>query len=227
MNSFTRSGECVVFVVDDDHASRLSVAAYVGAHGYRVQTFDSGEAFLDAYDGNTCGIVISDYRMPGMDGLELQQRLAEQDLPLPIIIVSGYADVPTAVRALRGGALTLLEKPYDQATLLSAVNEASRVAEEWFRVRRRNQEAHERLATLRDGEREVMQMILDGYANKTIASRLDISLRTVERRRHDILDKLGATSLVDLSDLVKDAGSYPWRVSLRGLALSSAAEGTT
>ena len=167
------------------------------------------------YDAATCGLVITDYRMPGMDGLQLQQKMIDADAPLPVIMVSGYADVPTAVLALRRGALTLLEKPYEQDKLMDAVHEAACVAAEWHRAHKRNEKAQSKLTSLKESERAVMKMILEGYPNKTIASRLDISLRTVERRRHDILDKLGVESLVDLADLVSDAGSFPWRLRNR------------
>lgn len=211
VDALGRNSDLVVFVVDDDQPSRSSAATLIGSSGYRVQTFDSAEAFLTNYDGVTCGVIVADYLMPEMDGLELQRQLLDRKIALPMILVSGFADVPTAVRAMRAGAITMLQKPYERSLLLDAVEEAANVAQRWFALRRRNFQAKERLSSLKDGERKVMEMMLAGQANKTIASRLDISLRTVERRRHDILDKLAVQSIFDLADLVKDAQSDSWQ----------------
>ena len=199
------AGACIVYVVDDDGPSRQSVAALVGANAYPTETFASGDEFLQRYDGTSCAIVISDYRMPGMDGLELQKRLVDVDAPVPVIVVSGYADVPTAVRALRNGAVTLLEKPYEPSQLIRAVDEAIQVANVWFDKKKRLDDARAKLGALKEAERQVMEMVLGGVPNKTIAARLDLSLRTVERRRHDILKKLGAETLVELAEVVNQA----------------------
>jgi len=197
----------------------MSAESLLAANGYRVRSFDSAISFLKACDGSECGVVISDLCMPMMDGLELQRELADRSLPLPVILVSGCADVPTAVRALQTGAIMLLEKPYDKTALFSAISEASQLAQRWFELKRQSRDAHQRLARLKAGERGVMDMILAGHANKTIAARLDISLRTVERCRHEILDKLGTESVVELAGLVKAAQRDKWR--FHGLAVFS------
>ncbi|MDA0661114.1 MAG: response regulator [Planctomycetota bacterium] len=225
VDTLGRNSEVVVFVVDDDPPSRSSAATLIGARGYRVQTFESAESFLANYDGVTCGVLVTDYLMPGMDGLEFQRQLAERKADLPIILVSGFANIATAVRAMRAGAIAMLEKPYEPSQLLDAIEEATSLARRWFELRRRNAEAKGRLSSLKECERQVMEMILAGHANKTIASRLDISLRTVERRRHDILNKLGVQTIFDLADLVKDSQWSVWQIPGRGALAAADSDG--
>ena len=141
VDTLGRNSEVVVFVVDDDPPSRSSAATLIGARGYRVQTFESAESFLANYDGVTCGVLVTDYLMPGMDGLEFQRQLAERKADLPIILVSGFANIATAVRAMRAGAIAMLEKPYEPSQLLDAIEEATSLARRWFELRRRNAEA--------------------------------------------------------------------------------------
>ena len=188
--------EPVVFVVDDDPALRDSIALLVRAEGLAARTFDSARSFLDTWDRSESGCLIVDLRMPGLSGLDLQERLAgDTDAP-PIIFLTGYGTVPAAVRALKAGAMDFLEKPFDPATLLARVREAL------ARDRRRHSDAR-RLAALTRREREVLEHVASGKANKAIAADLGISERTVEQHRAHGLRKIGARSVAALVRLMR------------------------
>lgn len=191
------SSDITVFVVDDDAAARSSVMALVEAHGWRAEAFESAEALLQTYDGRP-GCVISDLRMPGMGGLELQQQLVERRSPLPVIIISAFADVPLAVQAMQSGVLTLLEKPYDEQELLEAIPKALQLSQAQCKQQRRAAELQQSMSQLTSGEREVLALLIEGNTNKAIASRLDLGLRTVEKYRHNLLKKLRVNSLPEL-----------------------------
>jgi two-component system, LuxR family, response regulator FixJ len=191
-------GEPIIFVVDDDPAARESVAAMVAARGMAAETYASAEEFLARFDRGRPGCLIVDLRMGGISGLELQRKLREEGILLPFIVITAYGDVPTAVAAMRTGALTFLEKPCSHEDLWESI---CRGLEE----HRRQREAESRrlaLAARRDAltpqEAQVMRMMLDGVPNKMIASQLGIGLRTVELRRARILKKMDVASLVDL-----------------------------
>ncbi len=196
-----------VFVIDDDPDGRRSIVALVESFGFRAEAFDSAERFLEAQRTGEPGCVVTDLLMPGMSGLELQERLAAMGSSLPVIIISAYADVPTAVRAVRGGAVTLLQKPYAPAELRESLLEAfernaqARQEAAWLAEIRR------RLESLTAAEREVLEMVAAGIPNKTIAQRLNLGLRTVEARRHAIMHKMQAGSLAELLRMVFAAKS--------------------
>ena len=190
------SEEPVVFVVDDDPALRDSIALLARAEGLAVRTFDSARSFLDAWDRAEPGCLIVDLRMPGLSGLDLQERLAgDPDAP-PIIFLTGYGTVPAAVRALKAGAMDFLEKPFDPATLLARVRDALACD------RRRRSDAR-RLAALTRREREVLEQVASGKPNKVIAAGLGISERTVEQHRAHGLRKIGLRSVAELVRLMR------------------------
>lgn len=206
-----------VFVIDDDAEDRRSVVALVESFGFRAEGFDSAERFLESQRTGEPGCVVADLRMPGMGGLELQQQLAAMGSLLPVIIISAFADVPTAVRAMRGGAITLLQKPYVPTELRESIREAfelnaeARKQAEWLAEIRR------RLESLTAVERDVLEMVAAGIPNKTIAQRLNLGLRTVEARRHAIMQKMQAGSLADLLRMVFAVQSQPRDESFRTL----------
>jgi FixJ family two-component response regulator len=200
--SSVESSRLIVFVVDDDPAGREALCELLRSQGRTCETFASAHEFLSRYDRARCGCVITDYKMPGMNGIELQADLAQRGSNLPVIVVSGFADVPVAVRAMQRGAVTLLQKPYDRDELLAAVDTALGLAvQRWQKIARDSQVAT-RLAALSPDEHRVMQMLVDGRPNKAIARELDIGLRTVERRRQQILEKVGVGSLPELAALI-------------------------
>lgn len=190
-----------VFIVDDDLAARDSVAAMVTAKGLPTRCYPSAQAFLDDFDPSRWGCLVSDVRMDGMSGVQLQQKLCRDGVTLPIILISGYADIPTAVHTMRTGAVTFLEKPCREEDLWSNICRAI----EWHRKRRESQQLgrrlQERFARLTHDECEVMRAMVAGKPNKVIASELQIGLRTVELRRANVLKKTEADSLAELVKL--------------------------
>lgn len=196
------SQEATVYVVDDDPAARDSVSALVIAAGLRVQTFPSAETFLQNYHPEKPGCLVTDLRMLGMSGLELLETLQRDKSRLPVILISAYADVPVAVRAMQAGAVTLLEKPCRNDQLIMAIHQALARDAEQRQSQARQQEIKRRLAGLTQEEYEVMQRMVAGKLNKVIANELLISLRTVETRRHKVLEKMQADSLAELVRMV-------------------------
>jgi two-component system response regulator DctR len=194
-----------IYVVDDDRAGRESLCDLLESQGFVCAPFASAEEFLAGYDEAEEGCVITDYKMPGMSGVELQAELAERKSLLPVIVVSGFADVPVAVRAMQLGAVTLLQKPLDCGELLAAIDAALALAAERRRSHAQAADLTRRLSQLSSDERSVMDLLLEGRANKAIAKQLDIGLRTVERRRQLILEKMNVNSLPELAALL--AGS--------------------
>ncbi len=204
------ASERTVFVVDDDDAVRRGLAALLGAKGYAARTFDSAQAFLDALPAQPAGCVVVDIRMPRMSGLELQRELGRRGIALPVIVITGHGDVPVAVAALKAGAVDFLEKPFDSAALLAAVDEALKRAwspEAGLGFDRDTLAA--RMAQLTAREREVMELVVAGQTNKAIAHRLQIALRTVEIHRAHVMEKTGARNLSELVRMV---------IRLQGLA---------
>lgn len=196
------SQEAIVYVVDDDPAVRDSVSALVNSAGLRVQTFPSAEAFLQEYKPDKPGCLVTDLRMLGMSGLDLLETLQKSESPLPAILISAYADVPAAVRAMEAGAVTLLEKPCRNDQLVQAIHKALERDAAQRGTRTLQQDIKRRLATLTPEEYEVMQRMVAGKLNKVIANELLISLRTVETRRHKVLEKMKADSLAELVRMV-------------------------
>jgi two-component system, LuxR family, response regulator FixJ len=193
----------IVFVVDDDAAVRGGLSTLLTAAGLDVRTYASAQEFLEQYDPGQPGCLILDIRMPGMDGLDLQEQLTGLGSLLPVIILSGHADVPAAVRALKGGALDLMEKPFEPQLLLTRVREAIERDTALRRKLSQQSGVAERLAGLTHREREIMELILAGRANKVIAIDLGISERTVEFHRANVMKKMRARSLTELINLVR------------------------
>jgi two-component system, LuxR family, response regulator FixJ len=198
-----------IYVVDDDEAGRESLAILLEARGYTVRGFASAQQFLDAAPSLRPGVLITDIRMPEMDGLELQQRLIERALPFPLIVITGHGDVALAVRAMKAGALDFIEKPFAAEAILSS---AAAALERLAAPRDPDPlaaTASARLALLTPREREVLQGLLAGMPNKSIGYDLTISPRTVEIHRARVMDKMGARSLSELVRLSLAAGLQP------------------
>ncbi len=190
--------ESFVYVVDDDEAVRDSLAALLDANSYTSRTFPSAVDFLALAPMLRPGCLITDIRMPGMDGIELQRRLAERALPFPLIVITGHAEVPLAVRAMKAGAIDFIEKPFAADAILDSVKKAIERLSEPDGLDSLNAAAAERAATLSHREREVLQGLLAGLPNKSIAHDLGISPRTVEIHRARVMGKMGARSLSEL-----------------------------
>ena len=196
------AAEPLVTIVDDDPAARDSVAALVKSKGLGARMFASAEEFLAALDPAESGCLVVDVRMTGMSGVELQEALRARGVGWPVIVITGYGDVPTAVRAMKAGALTFLEKPCRTAELWSAIQDALANSAEQSSQRERLSEIQARFDQLSADERQVLRLMLSGATNKTIATQLDLGLRTVELRRANLMKKMQARSLADLIRLV-------------------------
>jgi FixJ family two-component response regulator len=202
--------EPTVFVVDDDPAARGSVAALVASHGLKVESFGSAEEFLAARDPAQRGCLIADVRMAGMSGLELQERLAGRGDPLPVIIITGFADIPMAVRAMQAGAVTFLEKPCADQELWQSILAALDSEEQAELSRQQRANVIARHESLTPAEVDVLERILAGKPNKQMAAELGVGLRTVELRRATLMKKMRAESLPELVRLVLIAkGEWP------------------
>jgi two-component system, LuxR family, response regulator FixJ len=190
--------EPVVFVVDDDERARKSVCALVSSLGLQTEAFSSAEEFL-AREIPTChGCVVTDIRMIGMSGLELQDRLKERGVRLPVIVLTAYPKTSSTVRAMKAGAVTLLEKPYDEEELWDAIRNALAQEAAGRAEAERHGDILHRAATLTPAERDVMKLIVQGQPNKVIAKQLNMSIRTIEGRRHEVFAKMGVESVAEL-----------------------------
>jgi two-component system response regulator FixJ len=198
-----------VYIVDDDDAVRDSLSVLLEAVGHRVRTFGLARDFLDAAPTLPVGCMIVDIRMPEMDGLELQRALNDQALHFPMIVITGHGDVPLAVRAMKAGALDFIEKPFATPTILASVAAALSRVESAGQLDPITQAALAKLVLLSPREREVLEGLLAGLPNKTIAYDLAISPRTVEIHRARVMDKMGARSLSELIRLALAAGLRP------------------
>jgi two-component system, LuxR family, response regulator FixJ len=194
--------DAVVHLIDDDEGVRQAVAFFLATSGFAVRVYESGVAFLDALPSVQPGCVVTDVRMPGIDGLALQRELKTRGVALPVIVITGHGDVPLAVEAMKAGAVDFIEKPFNDESLLSAI----RVA-----IDRHTQDARrgdeiiaikEKLASLSPREREVLDGLIAGLPNKTIAYDLKISARTVEVHRANLMTRMGAHSVADLVRMV-------------------------
>jgi len=192
------SNEPTVFVVDDDSAVRGAIARLLKSVGLKAKTFGSAREFLDNYDGEAAGCLVLDVRMPGMSGLDLQEALAEQKVTLPIIISTGHADVPMAVRALKLGAVNFIEKPFSDQLLLDSIRQAIQRDTDTRANRARLGEVSERIALLTPRERQVLEMVVAGKTNKSIAHELDLSKKTVEFHRSNVMKKMEVNTVAEL-----------------------------
>jgi FixJ family two-component response regulator len=188
----------LVYVVDDDDAVRDSVQWLLEGQGFRVQSFDSAEAFLTRYDPHKIACLLADIRMDGMNGLELQKRLTERESPLPIAFITGHGDVPMAVDAMKKGALDFIQKPFDEIALIQTVERLLAAANASFARQRQSADREALLATLTHRETQVLERIIAGRLNKQIADDLSISVKTVEAHRANIMKKLKADNAADL-----------------------------
>jgi FixJ family two-component response regulator len=187
-----------IHIVDDDDAFRDSLMVLCDSVGLFAQGYLSATQFLEAHPNQPGGCLLLDVRMPGMSGLELQERLSHLGWSLPIVFVTGHGDIPMAVRALKLGAADFLTKPFSQQDLLDRLQAVLRREDENQRQQIARDELLRRAETLTPREVEVMGLVVDGQANKVIANRLGISQRTVEIHRSRVMDKMGASSLAEL-----------------------------
>jgi RNA polymerase sigma factor (sigma-70 family) len=198
--------QAVVYVIDDDHSVREGLADLLRSVGHTVQLFESAQEFLDNPRPDAPGCIVLDVRLPGQSGLEFQRTLSKSNIPLPIIFISGHADVPMSVRAIKSGAIEFLTKPVHEQQLLDAVQAGI----DYDRARRDDTkiivELQQRLDSLTPREREILMLVVTGRPNKQIAAQLRLSEMTVKVHRSQIMRKMRASSLIDLVRMTDKLG---------------------
>jgi two-component system, LuxR family, response regulator FixJ len=199
--------EAIVFVVDDDRAMRDSLRWLLESIGLTVRTYATAAEFLREHQPSQPGCLVLDVRMPGMSGLDLQAELVQRGAELPTIVVTGHAEVAMAVRAVKAGAIDFIEKPFSDQLLLDRVRQALEIDRQSREVRARREEARRRLASLSAREREVLELVAAGKANKEVAAALGLSPKTVEVHRAHVMSKMAVDSLAELIRVAILAGA--------------------
>jgi two-component system response regulator FixJ len=202
----TMQTEPVIYVVDDDEAVRQSLEFLLKAAGVAVRSFDSAKAFLDTLPEVGFGCVVTDVRMPEITGIDLLKRVKDAKPELPVIVITGHGDIALAVEAMKIGATDFLEKPFDDDHLLAAVRSALDKEADALKRNAAVAEINDKLTALSNRERQVLEGLVAGHANKNIAFDLGISPRTVEIYRANLMTKMGASSLSDLVRMAMTAG---------------------
>lgn len=206
MRGNSNNARPTIFIVDDDSAVRDALKLLLRSVGQAVETFGSGQEFLDAYGEDRAGCLVLDIRMPGMSGLELQQKLNERHSILPIIFITGHGDVPMAVEAMQAGAVDFIQKPFRDQDLIDRINQALEKDSNNRAALGERNDIRRRLETLTPREREVLDLVVHGKANKVIAGDLKLSQRTVEIHRARVMEKMQASSLAHLVRMVLEVG---------------------
>jgi FixJ family two-component response regulator len=190
-----------IYIVDDDEAVRESLQWLLEADGHKVETFASAESFLEQFYPDQICVLLLDVRMPGMTGLELQEKLLERCATLPVIFITGHGDVAMAVNTMKKGAADFLEKPFNDTVVRELVSKHLVLSTEQHAVRKKNAAVRERFSRLTGRELQVLDRIVAGRLNKQIADDLNISIKTVEAHRANIMDKLNVSTVADLLKL--------------------------
>lgn len=188
----------VVFIIDDQESIRHALGEMLDVFGYQVETYETADSFLSRCDSSRAGCVVADVRMPGMNGIELVEELTRRRSALPVVLISGHADVPMAVAAIKAGAEDFIEKPVDDVQLVAAINRGLARAFERQVQQQSLQELNARFGRLTPREREVFDLVIQGFTSHAIASRLELSTRTVESYRVQVMEKMRAESVAAL-----------------------------
>ncbi len=197
-----------IYLVDDDPDVRLAVTLLLKTEDLRVSAFADAQGLLDTLDDKTPGCAVLDVRLPDMDGISLQRELRQRGIRMPVIFITGHGDIPMAVRAVNEGALDFLEKPFRDDSLIESVRHALSTDEDQRAGAAEMAQVEERLATLTPRERQVLEALLDGKPNKLIARDLDVSVRTVEIHRGNLMQKMGAKSASHLARLALACSAF-------------------
>jgi len=190
--------DAIVFIVDDDASVRDSLRWLIESVQLQVQCFATAQEFLNGYKDQQTGCVVLDVRMPGLSGLDLQEELQQQDFVLPVIIITGHADVPMAVRAFKSGVFDFIEKPFNDQHLIDRIHQAIEKSRSQKVSIERRQDARDRLQKLSSRKIQVLDCIVSGCSNKTMARELDISVKTIETHRANLMSKMQASSVSEL-----------------------------
>lgn len=188
----------VIYVIDDQQSVRDALSEMLSVFGFDTEKFESADAFLKALDATRPACIVADVRMPGTDGIELVRQLAGRGATLPVILISGHADIPMAVAAIKAGAEEFIEKPVDDTQLVAAINRGLARMHENLNSSRSQDELRERFARLTPRQTEIFQLVAEGFTSQNIAEKLGISVRTVESYRAEIMEKMQAQSVAVL-----------------------------
>jgi two-component system response regulator FixJ len=198
-----------IYLVDDDEAVRHALITLLSTSGYTASGFDSAESFLESVDLSKPGVLLLDQRMNGMSGLELQKELGIRNIDMPIIFITGHGDIPMSVIAMRSGAVTVLEKPFNNRQLIDSLEESLAVVQKSNAVHQLQSNIRSRFDTLTTREQEVMKYVVQGMTNRTIAGIMGLSNRTVEVHRSKVMKKMQATTLPELVLMAPSCGMDP------------------
>lgn len=193
-----QNNEVTIHVVDDDPGTCKYLTELITTVKYKVMTYNTASDFLNNFNNDGLGCLLIDIRLPGISGLDLQQQLRDHNIDFPVIIMSGYGDVSTAVRAMKAGALDFIEKPFSAQRLLELIHKAVNHHQDSKALSSKINHIEERYKQLTNREHEVMDLVVDGHQNKDIAQTLNISIKTVEVHRSNVMEKMKANSIVDL-----------------------------
>lgn len=191
-----------VYVVDDDEAVRDSLQWLLESQGYSVYAYESAELFLSQFNPKEVACLLVDIRMDGMSGLALQDKLLEMKHPIPLAFITGHGDVPLAVDTMKKGAVDFIQKPFQEEKLIKLINQMHELAQTTYSAHIEEEMRNQLLGRLTSREKQVLERIVAGRLNKQIADDLDISIKTVEAHRANIMDKLGANTVADLLKIV-------------------------
>ncbi|QEG35043.1 response regulator transcription factor [Bythopirellula goksoeyrii] len=209
MNGTSAIEQAIVYIVDDDEQVRKGLVALVQAMGVASEAYPSAEDFLQAFEGRRPACLVTDVRMLGMSGLELQERLLQLGVSMSVIVLTAFATTPTTVRAMRNGALTLMEKPSNDEELWNAIRAGLASDLQNYQLELQRSSLKQRLDNLTPKELEVLHLMIAGDANKVIARKLDCSIRTIENHRQKVFHKMEADSLAELVRMAVALGIVP------------------
>ncbi len=193
--------QATIYIIDDHEDGREGLQALLSVHGYRVESFADAAQFLEINNRSEIGCVITDFRMDDIDGLELLTHLKKEKSLLPVILVSAYATVPEAVQIMQHGALTLIQKPYSEQQILEAVEQALKINSQQSIQQDHQTEIQKQFSSLSKEELQILELLVSGTTSKVIALQLDISPRTIDRRKQAIFTKLRVDSIAELTML--------------------------
>lgn len=200
---------CTIFVIDDDESVRKATSFLLQSEGYKVETFESAEKFLETEIHHCAGCIVLDIQMEDMTGLELQEKLIKKRLEIPIIFITGHGNIPMSVKAMKKGAYDFLTKPFNDEEFLSAVANAVKMSNNVLSANKEKERILEEMTNLTEREKEILEYIIAGYMNKEISSKLNIAEPTVKIHRGNIMRKLCADSVVDLVRKAEKADILP------------------
>ncbi|MCP3850218.1 MAG: response regulator transcription factor [Gammaproteobacteria bacterium] len=205
-NFTDNTNQQTVFIVDDEPDVRAALRLLIKSVGYTVECFESADEFFKQFEADRKGCLILDVRMPGMSGMDLQEKLSERETLLPIIMISGHGEIPMAVKAVQNGAVDFLQKPFSDQQLLDRISQAMKINSERHDIHDIQNDAQTKYDSLTPREREIFTEVVSGKLNKVIAYELNISTRTVEIHRAKAMEKMGArnlSELIHLANLIK------------------------